>query len=50
MTLNECSLAEGQEFVLQALDINKTRGTQPHRDYRLSASLVNRLVLNNPDA
>jgi hypothetical protein len=50
VTLNDCSLDEGRENVLQALEINKQRGTQPHRDYRLSASLVNRLVLNNPDA
>ena len=50
VTLNDCSLAEGREFVLQALEINKQRGTQPHRDYRLNASLVSRLVLNNPDA
>lgn len=50
VAMNTCSLAEGREFVLQALGVNEQRRTNPHRDYRRGASLVNRFILSNPDA
>jgi len=45
----DCSLARGRRLILDALAANKRFGTQPHRDYRLNASLVNQLVLEAPD-
>ncbi len=44
-----CSLAQGRRLLLDALAINKQRGTTPHRDYRSNISLVNRLILEIPD-
>lgn len=45
----DCSLAHGRRLILEALEVNKRGGAQPHRDYRLNASLVNQLVLEAPD-
>jgi tetratricopeptide (TPR) repeat protein len=43
-----CSLAEGRRLILEALAVNKKRGTTPHRDYRLNLSLINSLILEAP--
>jgi tetratricopeptide (TPR) repeat protein len=45
----DCSLAQARRLILEALDVNKRNGTQPHKDYRLSSSLVNQLILDAPD-
>jgi len=44
-----CSLAKGRRLLLEALAVNQEHGTLPHKDYRLNASLVNRLVLEAPN-
>jgi hypothetical protein len=46
----DCSLAEGRRLLLDAMAVNKKHGTLPHKDYRYNLSLVNRLVLEAPDA
>ena len=43
-----CSLAQARRLILEALDVNKRNGTQPHKDYRLNSSLVNQLILEAP--
>ena len=45
----DCSLAKGRRLILEALEVNKKHHAAPHRDYRLNLSLVNQLVLENPD-
>src|SRR5436309_4983558 len=45
----DCSLAQARLLILEALDVNKRNGTQPHKDYRLNSSLVNQLILEAPD-
>src|SRR5205823_242114 len=45
----DCSLAQARRLILEALDVNKRNGTQPHKDYRLNSSLVNQLILEAPD-
>ncbi|GAC1348822.1 MAG: hypothetical protein NVSMB27_18060 [Ktedonobacteraceae bacterium] len=47
--LLDCSLAKGRRLLAEALEVNKKHGTNPHRDYRLSLSLINELLLENPD-
>src|SRR2546425_3177297 len=44
-----CSLARGRRLLLEALAVNQEHGTLPNRDYRLNASLINRLVLEAPN-
>src|SRR6266581_249201 len=44
----DCSLAQARRLILEALDVNKRNGTQPHKDYRLNSSLVNQLILEVP--
>jgi tetratricopeptide (TPR) repeat protein len=44
----DCSLAQARRLILEALDVNKRNGTQPHKDYRLNSSLVNQLILEAP--
>ena len=44
----DCSLAQARRLILDALDVNKRNGTQPHKDYRLNSSLVNQLILEAP--
>ena len=44
----DCSLAEARRLILEALDVNKRNGTQPHKDYRFNSSLVNQLILEAP--
>src|SRR5437763_16903953 len=44
----DCSLAQARRLILEALDVNKRKGTQPHKDYRLNSSLVNELILEAP--
>jgi len=44
----DCSLAQARRLILEALDVNKRNGTQPHKDYRLNGSLVNQLILEVP--
>jgi tetratricopeptide (TPR) repeat protein len=45
----DCSLAQARRLILEALDVNKRNGTQPHKDYRFNSSLVNQLILESPD-
>ncbi len=45
----DCSLAQGRRLLLDALGVNKRAGTQPYKDYRLNASLVNQLVLESSE-
>ncbi|HAE82986.1 MAG TPA: hypothetical protein DCK85_06320 [Ktedonobacter sp.] len=47
--LVDCSLAKGRRLIEEALAVNKKYGTPIHKDFRLSLSLVNKLVLENPD-
>jgi len=47
--LQNCSLAQGRRLLLDALAINKRRGTTPHKDYRFHLSLVKQLILEAPD-
>ena len=49
MKTKDISLAQARRLVLDALEVNKRVGTQPHRDYRLNVSLVDRLVLQASD-
>jgi len=44
----DCSLAQARHLILEALDVNKRNGTQPHKDYRFNSSLVNQLILEVP--
>jgi tetratricopeptide (TPR) repeat protein len=44
----DCSLAQARHLILEALDVNKRNGTQPHKEYRLNSSLVNQLILEAP--
>lgn len=46
--LKDCSLAHGRHLVREALEVNTTRGTKPHRDYQLHVSLVKQLLLEAP--
>src|SRR6266700_340643 len=32
----DCSLAQARRLILEALDVNKRNGTQPHKDYRFN--------------
>ncbi|HEY0757544.1 MAG TPA: tetratricopeptide repeat protein [Ktedonobacteraceae bacterium] len=41
----DCTLAEGQRLLNEALDVNHWRQTQPHKDFRQYLPLVQRLVL-----
>ena len=45
----DCSLAKGRRLIEEALTVNKKHGTPTHKDFRLSISLINKLVLENPD-
>ena len=42
----ECTLAEGRRLVLEALEVNAWRKTQPHKDYRHYLPTVQQLLLN----
>jgi tetratricopeptide (TPR) repeat protein len=42
----ECTLAEGRRLLNEALDINRWRKTEPHKDFRQALPLVQRLVLH----
>ena len=44
----ECSLAQARRLILEALEVNKRNGTQPHKDYRFNSSLVHQLILESP--
>jgi cytochrome c-type biogenesis protein CcmH/NrfG len=44
----DCSLAQARSLILEALDVNKRNGTQPHKDYRVNSSLVHQLILEAP--
>ncbi|MGZ3611522.1 MAG: tetratricopeptide repeat protein, partial [Ktedonobacteraceae bacterium] len=44
----DCSLAQARRLILEALNVNKRNGTQPHKDYRFNSSLVNQLILEAP--
>lgn len=47
--LVDCSLAKGRRLIEEALAVNNKYGTPIHKDFRLSLSTVNKLVLENPD-
>lgn len=42
----DCTLAEGRRLLNEALDVNRWRGTEPHKDFRQALPLVQRLVLH----
>jgi tetratricopeptide (TPR) repeat protein len=44
----DCSIAQARRLILEALNVNKRNGTQPHKEYRLNSSLVNQLILEAP--
>ena len=44
----DCSLAQARRLILEALDVNKRNGTQPHKEYRLNSPLVHQLILEAP--
>ncbi len=43
------SLARSRRLLLDALAVNRKKGTQPHIEYRRHLSLINQLILENPD-
>lgn len=45
----DCTLAEGRRLLTQALDVNRWRKTEPHKDFRQHVSLVQRLILHAMD-
>jgi tetratricopeptide (TPR) repeat protein len=45
-TYVDCSLAEGRRLLNEALDVNRWRKTEPHKDFRQALPLVQRLVLH----
>jgi len=47
--LLDCSLAKGRRLIEEALAVNKKHGTPVNKDFRLTISLVNKLVLENAD-
>ena len=47
--LLDCSLAKGRSLIEEALAVNKKYGTKPHRDFVRQRSIVDTLVLQNPD-
>jgi tetratricopeptide (TPR) repeat protein len=47
--LLDCSLAKGRRLIEEALAVNKKHGTPADKDFRLTISLVNKLVLENAD-
>ena len=47
--LLDCSLAKGRSLIEEALAVNKKHGTKPHRDFARQRSIVDTLVLQNPD-
>jgi Flp pilus assembly protein TadD len=46
----DCTLAEARRLIEDALAVNKKRGTQPHKDYRLNEKMVRQMVLEAPEA
>lgn len=48
LKLADCTLAEGRRLLLEALSVNKWRGTTPHKDYRHYLPTIQQLVLNAP--
>ncbi len=42
----DCTLAEGRRLLNEALNVNRWRQTEPHKDFRQHLSLVQRLVLH----
>jgi tetratricopeptide (TPR) repeat protein len=44
----DCSLAQARRLILEALEVNKRKGTQPLKDFRLHSSLVHQLILDAP--
>lgn len=42
----DCTLAEGRRLLNEALDVNRWRGTEPHKDFRQALPLVQRLILH----
>ena len=45
-TYVDCTLAEGRRLLSEALDVNRWRKTEPHKDFRQALPLVQRLVLH----
>src|SRR3989440_192079 len=48
LKLADATLAEGRRLLLDALSVNKWRGTTPHKDYRHYLPTVQQLILNAP--
>lgn len=46
----DCTLAEGRRLLNEALDVNRWRKTEPHKDFRQAFSLVQRLILHASEA
>jgi tetratricopeptide (TPR) repeat protein len=46
----DCTLAEGRRLLNEALDINRWRKTEPHKDFRQHLPLIQRLVLHATEA
>jgi tetratricopeptide (TPR) repeat protein len=46
----ECTLAEGKRLLLEALDVNEWRKTQPQKDFRYFMPTINQLILNATEA
>lgn len=42
----DCTLAEGRRLLDEALDVNRWRKTEPHKDFRQALPLVQRLILH----
>lgn len=49
-TFVDCTLAEGRRLLNEALDINRWRKTEPHKDFRQALPLAQRLILHATEA
>lgn len=45
----DCTLAEGQRLLNEALDVNRWRKTEPHKDFRHHLALVHQLLLHTKE-
>lgn len=46
----DCTLAEGRRLLNEALEVNRWRKTEPHKDFRQHLPLIQRLVLHASEA
>jgi len=47
--IQDCTLAEGRRFILEALSVNAWQSTTPAKEYRHHLPVVEQLILNAPE-